>query len=337
MKKIKLLNIDLIFIIYMIIAMILTIINEIDFTECKEVFAIMPMSQIVIGSILSIFICFIITIFKNIYVVVIYIGIKIGYKFYKKERLSKNDFSKSKEYYREILQGYSPAVLAFIDNFEIEYPSTIIASLLQLRKNNVIVMEEGKIKKVKDQLENSKFESNEKYIFDQIIDNKIRINKTIFKEKILKDALDLGLIEKLETVKRDKKKNIIKAFLIDFAMFAILIFSQIISSWLGIIGIIIFFLIIISLLVVMFYPIILIVSYIVYMIKSVNCPYVRTKKGEEFNKKLEGLKMYLKDYSDLADREENEVVIWEEYLVYSVLFNQNTTIIQKYEQNIELE
>ena len=73
------------------------------------------------------------------------------------------------------------------------------------------------------------------------------------------------------------------------------------------------------------------------MIKSVNCPYVRTKKGEEFNKKLEGLKMYLKDYSDLADREENEVVIWEEYLVYSVLFNQNTTIIQKYEQNIELE
>ena len=131
MKKIKFLNIDLIFIIYMIIAMILTIINEIDFTECEEVFAIMPMSQIVIGSMLSIFICFVITIFKNIYVVVIYIGIKIGYKLYKKERLSKNDFSKSKEYYREILQGYSPAVLAFIDNYEIEYPSTIIASLLK--------------------------------------------------------------------------------------------------------------------------------------------------------------------------------------------------------------
>ena len=198
-------------------------------------------------------------------------------------------------------------------------------------------MEKGKIKKVKEQLENSKFESNEKYIFDQIIDNKIRINKTIFKEKILKDALDLGLIQKLEKVKRDKKKNIIKAFVIDLAMFAVLIFSQIISSWLGIIGVIVFFLIIMSLLVVMFYPIILIISYIVYMIKSASCPYVRTKKGEEFNKKIEGLKMYLKDYSDLADREENEVVIWEEYLVYSVLFNQNTTIIQKYEQNIELE
>ena len=95
--------------------------------------------QIVLALIFS---SILITIIKNIFIIIIYIGIKIGTKMYKKERLSQNDFQQTKDYYRDILQGYSPATLSFIDNFEIEYPSTIIATLLQLDKNNLIKMKE---------------------------------------------------------------------------------------------------------------------------------------------------------------------------------------------------
>lgn len=61
-------------------------------------------------------------------------------------------------------------------------------------------------------------------------------------------------------------------------------------------------------------------------------PYFRTEKGEELNRQLEGLKVFLKDYSNMDDKSKDDVVIWEDYLVYSVLFNQNTTIIEEYKQ-----
>ena len=64
---------------------------------------------------------------------------------------------------------------------------------------------------------------------------------------------------------------------------------------------------------------------------------MKNKKGEEINKKLEGLKIYLKEYSYLEEKKESEIVIWEEYLVYSVLFNQNTKIIEAYKKYIEID
>ena len=105
----------------------------------------------------------------------------------------------------------------------------------------------------------------------------------------------------------------------------------------GILPVLLFLIMVISLLGMFFYPLILIVSYAVYSIKNQNCPYVRTEKGEEINKKLEGLKIYLKEYSYLEEKKESEIVIWEEYLVYSVLFNQNTKIIEAYKKYIEID
>ena len=63
--------------------------------------------------------------------------------------------------------------------------------------------------------------------------------------------------------------------------------------------------------------------------------YKRTPKGKEINKKLEGLKLYLKDYSLLSEREYKEIELWEEYLIYSVMFGQNKNVIEEYEKYIE--
>ena len=55
-------------------------------------------------------------------------------------------------------------------------------------------------------------------------------------------------------------------------------------------------------------------------------PYVRSKSGEEINLKLEGLKNYIKDFSVLKERDKKEIPLWEDYLIYSVLFGINTKI-----------
>ena len=49
--------------------------------------------------------------------------------------------------------------------------------------------------------------------------------------------------------------------------------------------------------------------------------FVRTKEGVELQCKMSGLKNYIKDYSKLNERDLNELVLWEDYLIYAVIFN----------------
>ena len=65
--------------------------------------------------------------------------------------------------------------------------------------------------------------------------------------------------------------------------------------------------------------------------------YGRTDIGEEVNKKIEGLKNYINDFSILDEREQHELMIWEDYLIYSVLFNQNDKVINELSSLVEAE
>ena len=85
----------------------------------------------------------------------------------------------------------------------------------------------------------------------------------------------------------------------------------------------------------MLYPIISIISFIVTTVKYKMDPYFRTEKGKELNREIEGLKVFLKDYTLLDEKDKEAVVVWEEYLAYSVLFNQNKKIVEQYKKYIE--
>jgi len=65
-------------------------------------------------------------------------------------------------------------------------------------------------------------------------------------------------------------------------------------------------------------------------------PFYRTKKGEELNKILEGLKLYLKDYSNMKDKNSDMFYIWDDYLIYSIIFHQNDVAMSKYLKYIEM-
>ena len=49
--------------------------------------------------------------------------------------------------------------------------------------------------------------------------------------------------------------------------------------------------------------------------------FVRTKKGLELQSKMSGLKNYIKDYSELAEKDLNQLKLWDDYLIYAVIFN----------------
>ena len=163
---------------------------------------------------------------------------------------------------------------------------------------------------------------------NSISDGKVtlsRINmQTIAKEESKKDKL---IIEK-----SDFRKNIIRfcliCFLIQFFMpnlfmvFFVTFFS-VLDSMAAIIFIIAF-----SFLLVYVLPILRIIT-MIRLVRRAKNNIVRTEKGEKINENIEGLKNYIRDFSTLDDENKDAVVLWDEYLVYSVAFGINTKIINE--------
>ena len=77
----------------------------------------------------------------------------------------------------------------------------------------------------------------------------------------------------------------------------------------------------------------IIIEQIIYINKN----YRRTLKGKALLNKAYALKNYLKKYSLIKDRTEEELVLWEYYLVYAVILDVNVKIddeiIEKYVKN----
>ena len=58
-------------------------------------------------------------------------------------------------------------------------------------------------------------------------------------------------------------------------------------------------------------------------------PYIRNDEGKIINLKLEGLRKYLVDFSKIEEKTKEQLVLWEEYLVYSVILGINTKVIEE--------
>lgn len=276
------------------------------------------------------------TILSRNFILLILTGIFIilGEKNAKKDKLSKIDLKNNGEYFRDIIKGYTPAELSYIDNFNIE-DSDIVATLLNLSLKGVITLNENpntiEINNVETELSN-----NERYILDIIKSNKWNeFNKSKFLLEIINDALKNELIKESKTLKKGFGKIIIIwpiCFCILITM-AIFVFknSELLETTVS------FLILAFLIMIVMFLPIMLIVFYSSYNNKMQKEPYIRTKKGEQINANLEGLKNYLNDYSLIEEKEYKELELWEDYLIYSVIFRQNNKLteetIDKYIKN----
>ena len=280
-----------------------------------------------------------ITLFKNIFLIILFIVIKLVNKKIRKEKLNKDDFKRSKDYYRDILYGYGACELSWIDDFKLEIPKDIIAELLQLENKKFIKINENNIELLEN-LDTNTLNETQKYLLSCIEDGKVKnVSQIKLQETVRKDALQHKIVEQREESKKKKKKRMIKAILIAVIVNIVMKVAFNIISEMNfennMIPIISFIIYAIVFIIFSFYPMILIISYIIYNIKSTLDPYFRTKEGEELNRSIEGLKNYLKDYTLLDKQEKDGIVVWEEYLVYSVLFNQNKKMIEKYKSIVE--
>lgn len=268
--------------------------------------------------------------FKSFWIVALYIGIRIAYRKYRKGKIEKIDL-KNDNYYREILPKYSPAVLSYIDNFKIDR-ETIIATILGLELKGKIKIENNIIEICED-TEND-LEENEKYVLSKIRENNLKnINIDQFIKFVKKDACELGLIKnKMQNpgVPKDMPKSKAIRIMISLVVFLILGIICIFPSLFGKIGetVTAFAFLGGLLFIFVIIPILCIYGFARLVFESKD-PYIRTEEGSILNVKLEGLKKYLKDYSKIDEKDKEQLSIWEDFLIYSVIFEINTKIVDE--------
>ena len=340
-KKKMIRGIDLIFWSFIIIRTIMDMIHGIEIGDIN-LDAINTVESLGIKEYASI--CFfmlfvfsfyiVVSLLKSFYLTILYIGVRIAYKKYNKERLDKIDF-KNNSYYRDIISKYSPAVLSYIDDFKLE-EKDIVATLMSLELKRKLTIKDG-IKIINDSEEN--LDENEKYIFKKLKNNTLKnINMLEFEEKVIKDCLDYNLLEE----NKDIKKKIIKKVFFSVCIYILIVagffnfptfYNNIPNKNIAILFLPVMFILFFIMIILPFSTIVYIKSY--YRMNKQN-PYIRNKKARNINKKLEGLRKYVKDFSQLSKSQYNEIVLWEDYLIYSVILGQNSKIVKEIMKKINV-
>lgn len=255
----------------------------------------------------------------------IILAIKLSKKDIKRDKLSKEDLFKNELIYRDILYNYPPAVLNYIDEMEFNYQTAVISTLLKMELKGVIEKKDKEIVGKIGKHDEMQLDEIEKIILNNIRDGKIIIEKDILEKEIINESLKQKVIETnydIQNLVIGKIKKLGIIYLILIIVYFLLISSQ---TWISLL----FWGILPS------YPTISIVYLINYVHKYKQNPILRTEKGKKINKKLEGLKNFIKEYSLLDSKDDEQLKIWEEYLIYSVIFNQNTIIIKEYSKYLQ--
>lgn len=225
------------------------------------------------------------------------------------------------EYCREHLNKLSPALLSYLDNFELEYEKDICAHILKLIYEKHIVINNNQL--IITNKNSNTLSESDLFVLNSIKNKNINVMfKNQYERIIEKEAKEQKLI-----VNKDiETKNFIIQF---FGMFFLIaIIGQLalffIIKTINQFSIILIFIDIIL----MFLPAILIVyllikSFTIFHSKS---NLIRTKHGNKILKNALDLKKFLQDFSTLNNCSWKEVYTRDYYLIYAVVFAINKQI-----------
>jgi len=175
-------------------------------------------------------------------------------------------------------------------------------------------------------------DKSEKYILEKIKNNESKyIEFDEYEKEVISDCIENNLLVAKKGYKKYFIKRAIK-FGIFYAIMLVLFntlpaismmyFGSEINIWnsmMAIVMVAIFVILIVA-------PGVFLISEIINFLLLVNNPYIRSKEAKEINRKLSGLENYLKDFSMIKSREIEEIKLWKEYLIYSVIFGMNDDI-----------
>ena len=253
-------------------------------------------------------------------------------------------------YYREKLKGISPTTISLMKNLKVEEEKDLVATIMKLRLNGNILIEEHTIKILSNDVSN--LMPNEEIILQALEEGKIRKSQIEYwKNTALAEAKSQGYI-------KDKNSStglaIKKVVLIALFVLFILGFKHFGSTFeslvdevekMGITEQMEIFEIVEHeesrfILDVLFQGLILMVCivgifawpifYIVYIVRyqNKNNSLRRTIKGEKLTDEILGMKRFIHDFSMLNEVDKEAIELWDDFLVYAIVLGENNKIVE---------
>ncbi|MFI3214608.1 MAG: DUF2207 domain-containing protein [Eubacteriales bacterium] len=261
------------------------------------------------------------------------------------------------DYYRHELTGITPAMISMCTDLEIEIEKDITAQILKYSMDGIVSTENGTITVLTENFDG--FSASDTFLLKTLMKDSINPTTALQWKKIVKDEIMDG---PLLQPKQPKKYSKVKGPLLYFSSFAIiwvcittfmtsdavwnlLSFEDISNEELlqliiqdpryalimvgitlaGITGLCTFA-----------YPVATLLKAFITM-KSVDT-IERTKKGQELTEKIYGMKNFIHDFSNLAYADKESLILWDDFLIYAVVLEENSSIIEEilYMRNIQL-
>lgn len=205
------------------------------------------------------------------------------------------------EYYRDIIKNISPAILSYCYNKKINVEDEVVAVLLNLQHKNIIKLNQDTLTVLGD---TKNLSIHEKYILGHInnIDNKQ------FRKLLIED------MEKKNYVKTADANEMNIVYIMEYFMLWMILYILVaIPIFMGLsnLGIMLFLAYFLTFIGIPIYKVIQ---------EKIN-PAIRTEEALSLSGKLAGLKNYIKDYSNIKDFGIENINLYDEYVIYAVIFN----------------
>lgn len=271
----------------------------------------------------------------------------------------KYNSSKDFKYYREKLNGISPTTISLMKNLKIEEDKDLTATIMKLQINKNISIQNNNIKILSEDVSNLTI--SEKRLFYMLLDNNVN-KKQIerWKEISLEEAKEQGYIKDKSSTSGITIKKIILILVLILFILGFTYFQNsfdVLMNELENIGIsedlqvfeivnnenfdFLFNILIqgsicaICAVGIIAWPI----FYIVYLVRyqKKDSALKRTEKGDKLTDIVLGLKNFIHDFSMLNQADKEAVVLWDEFLVYAIVLEENKQIIDEITSLKEIE
>ena len=228
------------------------------------------------------------------------------------------------EYFRDVLKGFSPAVLAFLNDKKTKLEDIIVATLLDLKNRNGIRIENNEII-MAENIEQLGIKGYERLILYYYTKNNL-VDSLNFEDnlyfQIEKEAKKQGLMYEENSMKLNVQL-FFELFLTQFLIYTVCTLEIFIElSNLGIWLILLYFL----------------VGLGIPLYKSIQSKtkvlggdkiwpadtkviVFRTKKGLEVTAKIKGLKKYIQEFSNIQNENIENIELFDEYVIYAIICN----------------
>jgi len=260
-------------------------------------------------------------------------GIVLGLQMGKAKRVRDNSTFvtiKNIDYYRDNLSELNPSLVSLLIDLDIYGKKDIVATLLRMQNKNAISFQEnGKI--VTTDKNKNLLDNGERDLLSIIKSGKLSDKKSFaeWKQRRFIDAQSLGYI-KTRTEKEILNSHValgvisfISGILLWGAFLAAELFIvESVLDW----AIVFVYLLIMNALI--FIPFYLLGRRAAYNIRG-DVLWERTPLGNEAAEKIAGLARFMSEFSRLSEAKKEEVALWDDYLVYAIVLEENEQIVNE--------